>query len=85
MALAIGGLAHLWFLAAIALVLSLAAAIVGALVRGLDWKPELIVLVMLLMVLLLVTHRDRSQTKVENMELSSRTGRYPGLGADSHV
>ena len=42
-ALAIGGLAHLWFLAAIALVLSLAAAIVGVLVRGLDWKPELIV------------------------------------------
>jgi hypothetical protein len=37
-------------------VLSLAAAIVGALVRGLDWKPELIVLVMLLMVLLFVTH-----------------------------
>jgi hypothetical protein len=55
-ALAIGGLAHLWLLAALALVLSIAAAIAGALVRGLDWKPELIVLVMLLMVLLFVTH-----------------------------
>jgi hypothetical protein len=33
---AIGGLAHLWLLAALALVLSVAAAIVGALIRGLD-------------------------------------------------
>ncbi|MDQ0391479.1 aa3-type cytochrome c oxidase subunit IV [Labrys monachus] len=55
-ALAIGGVAHHWFLAALAIGLSIIAAIVGAAVDGLDWKPGAVVLVLSLLTLLLVTY-----------------------------
>jgi hypothetical protein len=55
-ALAIGGVAEYWSLAALGIGLSIIAAIFGAAVEGLDWKPGAAVLVLLLLTLLLVTH-----------------------------
>lgn len=53
-ALAIGGVAHHWFLAALGIGLSIIAAVVGAAVEGLDWRPGVVVLVLLLLTLLLI-------------------------------
>jgi hypothetical protein len=51
-ALAIGGVAHMWFTAALGVMASIVAAVLGGTVRGLDWKPGAVVLVVLLLVLL---------------------------------
>jgi hypothetical protein len=53
-ALAIGGVAHYWSLAALGIGLSIVAAVIGAAVEGLDWKPGAAVLVLCLLTLLLV-------------------------------
>lgn len=53
-ALAIGGTAHMWFTAALGIAASIVAAVLGAAVRGLDWKPGAVVLVLLLLLLMLV-------------------------------
>jgi Bacterial aa3 type cytochrome c oxidase subunit IV len=55
-ALAIGGLTHMWFLAFVGVGVSIIAAVIGAAVQGLDWKPGAVVLILLLLTLLLVTH-----------------------------
>jgi hypothetical protein len=52
-ALAIGGTAHMWFTAALGVAASIVAAILGMAVKGLDWKPGAVVLVLLLLVLLM--------------------------------
>jgi hypothetical protein len=49
--LAIGGTAHMWFTAALGVGASIVAAVAGVAVRGLDWKPGAVVLVVLLLVL----------------------------------
>jgi hypothetical protein len=54
-ALAIGGTAHMWFTAALGVGASIVAAVVGMAVRGLDWKPGAVVLVLLLLVLLMAS------------------------------
>lgn len=53
--LAIGGVAHYWFLAALGIGLSIVAAVVGAAVHGLDWRPGAIVLALLLLTLLVLS------------------------------
>lgn len=50
-ALAIGGTVHMWFLAALGVGASIVAAVVGTAIRGLDWKPGAVVLVLLLLLL----------------------------------
>jgi hypothetical protein len=54
-ALAIGGTAHMWFTAALGVGISIIAAVVGAAIKGLDWKPGAVVLGLLLLVLLCAT------------------------------
>jgi hypothetical protein len=55
-ALAIGGTSGRWVLAGFWIVVSTIAAVVGLAVRGLDWKPVTIVLVMMLATLLVVSY-----------------------------
>jgi hypothetical protein len=50
-ALAIGGTAHMWFTAALGVGASIVAAVLGMAVKGLDWKPGAVVLVLLLLTL----------------------------------
>ena len=52
--LAIGGTAHMWFTAALGIGASIVAAVLGGAVRGLDWKPGAVVLVLLLLLLMCV-------------------------------
>jgi len=51
-ALAIGGTAHMWFTAALGIGASIVAAVLGGAVRGLDWRPGAVVLVLLLLLLM---------------------------------
>ncbi|WP_413990908.1 hypothetical protein ACMDCR_01980 [Labrys okinawensis] len=51
--LAIGGTAHMWFTAVLGIGASIVAAIAGAAIKGLDWKPGAVVLALLLLVLLM--------------------------------
>jgi hypothetical protein len=53
-ALAIGGVAGHWFLATLGIGLSIIAAVIGAAVQGLDWRPGAVVLILCLLTLLLV-------------------------------
>jgi hypothetical protein len=55
-ALAIGGVAGHWFTAGFWLVISTIAAVLGLVVRGLDWKPVTVVLALMLATLLTLTH-----------------------------
>lgn len=48
-ALAVGGVAHLWGLACFELVLSIVAAVIGAALPGLNWKPGAVVLALCLL------------------------------------
>lgn len=50
-ALAVGGVAHLWVLACFELGLSIVAGIVGAAIPRLSWKPGAVVLVFCLLTL----------------------------------
>ncbi|MGJ4860044.1 aa3-type cytochrome c oxidase subunit IV [Labrys sp. La1] len=50
-ALAVGGVAHLWLLACLEVALSIVAAVVGAAIPGLDWKPGAAVLAFCLLTL----------------------------------
>ncbi|MEW9309018.1 hypothetical protein [Labrys neptuniae] len=54
-ALALGGVAHLWVLACLELGLSILAAVIGAAVPGLDWKPGAAVLAFCLLTLAIAT------------------------------
>jgi hypothetical protein len=54
--LAIGGVAGHWILAGFWIVVSTIAAALGLAIRSLDWRPVLVVLVMMLATLLLTTH-----------------------------
>lgn len=54
--LAIGGVGHSWFLATFWVVVGTVAAAIGLAVKGLDWKPAAVVLVIMLTTLLMVTH-----------------------------
>ena len=51
--LAIGGTTHMWFTAALGIGASIVAAIIGVAIKGLDWKPGAVVLILLLLVLLM--------------------------------
>jgi|tagenome__1003787_1003787.scaffolds.fasta_scaffold12529774_1 Bacterial aa3 type cytochrome c oxidase subunit IV len=55
-ALAIGGVAGHWFLAGFFVVVSTIAAALGLAIRGLDWRPVTVVLVVMLATLLMTTH-----------------------------
>jgi hypothetical protein len=55
-ALAIGGVAGHWIQAGFWIVVSTIAAILGLAIRSLDWRPVVVVLVLMLLSLLLITH-----------------------------
>ena len=52
--LAIGGTAHMWILAVFGIGASIVAAVLGVAVKGLDWKPGAVVLILLLLALAMV-------------------------------
>src|SRR5205823_3073180 len=54
--LAIGGTAHRWFLGGFWLFVAAIASALGLAIKGLSWKPGVVVLAMMLATLLMVTH-----------------------------
>jgi len=55
-ALALGGVAGHWVLASLFVIVSTIAAALGLAIRGLDWKPVMVVLLVMLATLLVTTH-----------------------------
>jgi hypothetical protein len=55
-ALAIGGVAGHWGLAGFWIVISTIAAVLGLAVRSLDWRPVLVILIVMLATLAMVSH-----------------------------
>jgi hypothetical protein len=55
-ALAIGGTTGRWFLAGFWIFVSTIAALIGLAMKGLDWKPVLVVLAMMLATLLVANY-----------------------------
>lgn len=55
-ALAIGGTSGRWYLAGFWILVSTVAATIGLAVKGLDWKPDVVVLAMMLATLLMVSY-----------------------------
>ncbi|MGH6644088.1 MAG: aa3-type cytochrome c oxidase subunit IV [Bradyrhizobium sp.] len=54
--LAIGGTTHRWVLGGFWLFVATIASVLGLAIRGLDWKPGVVVLVVMLTTLLMITH-----------------------------
>ena len=53
--LALGGVAQHWVLGGFWLVVATIAGVLGLAIKGLDWKPTAVVLVLMLLTLLLLT------------------------------
>jgi Bacterial aa3 type cytochrome c oxidase subunit IV len=54
--LAIGGTTHRWFLGSFYLFLSTIASVVGMAVKGWDWRPGAVMVVLGLLILLLINY-----------------------------